>query len=94
MTRDEIRKALRTFILTNFLHGEPPESLTDSTSLVSSGLVTSLAMVELSTFIEDEFSMTLQPEDLRVSRMDTIDLLVELVMRRAGTPAESTGTSG
>ncbi len=93
MDRDEIRRTLRTFILTNFLPGEAPESLEDSTLLVSSGLITSMSMVELVDYIEDRFSLTLESSDLRVGKMDSIDLLVDLVLGRAANP-DSSGTSG
>jgi acyl carrier protein len=83
-TREEIREAVRSFVLANFLPGEAPETLQDSTQLISSGVMTSLSMLELVTFLEEEFSFTLEPEDIRVGHMDTIDLIVGLVLRRAG----------
>jgi len=84
MTREEIRQAIRSFILTNFLPGEAPETLEDSTLLISSGVMTSVSMLELVTFLEEEFSFVLEPEDVRVGHMDTVELMVDLVMRRAG----------
>jgi acyl carrier protein len=89
MTRDEIRQAIRHFILSNFLPGEAPETLKDSTLLVSSGVITSVSMIEIVDFIEVEFSLTVEPEDIGVGRMDTVDLLVELVVDklRKGHPA-------
>ena len=36
--------------------------------------MTSLSMLELVTFLEEKFSFTLEPEDIRVGHMDTIDL--------------------
>lgn len=93
MTDDEVRQAIRSFILSNFLPGEAPESLKDSTLLVTSGIITSLSLLELVTFIEDRFSVTLDPNDLGVARMDSVDLLVELVTSRAGRTPGSSGSS-
>ena len=84
MTKDETRSALREFILTNFLPGEDPETLADSTLLVTSGIITSLALLELATFVEDHFSIILQDEDVSADRMDSIDLLIELIHERSG----------
>ena len=81
-TSAEIRQTIRSFILTSFLPGEAPETLKDSTRLVSSGVITSLSMLELVQFLEDEFSFILEPEDVGVGQMDTIDLLVELVTKQ------------
>ncbi len=93
-TDEEVRQAIRSFILSNFLPGEAPETLKDSTLLVTSGVITSLSMLELAAFIEDTFSVTLDPEDFGVARMDSVDLLVELVVDRVGKAAESTGSPG
>jgi acyl carrier protein len=84
MTREQIRQAIRSFILANFLPGETPETLGDSTLLISSGVMTSVSMLELVTFLEEEFSFTLEPEDIRVGHMDTVERMVDLVVRRAG----------
>lgn len=83
MTDDKIRQTLRSFILTNFLPGEDPSTLEDSTLLISSGVIASLSMLELATFMENEFAVTLLPQDLGVEHMDSIDLLSKLVARRA-----------
>jgi acyl carrier protein len=84
MTREEIRQTIRSFILANFLQGEAAETLQDSTLLISSGVMTSVSMLELVTFLEEQFSFTLEPEDIRVGRMDTVELLADLVTSRAG----------
>jgi acyl carrier protein len=86
MTREEIRQTIRSFILANFLPGEAPETLKDSTLLISSGVMTSLSLLELVTFLEEQFSFTLEPEDIRVGHMETVDLMVDLVMNRTGRP--------
>ena len=93
MTREEIRQTIRSFILGNFLTGEPPGSLKDSTLLISSGIMTSLSLLELVTFLEERFSFTLEPEDIRVGHMDTVDLIVDLVMDRSGSRSASADDS-
>jgi acyl carrier protein len=90
MTREKLRQTIRSFILTNFLPGEAPETLKDSTLLVTSGILTSLSMLELVTFLEEEFSFTLEPEEIGVGHMDTIDLLVDLVEKQRRKAAAST----
>ena len=81
----DVREMLRSFILSSFLPGEEPETLDDATLLVSSGVITSLSLLELVTFIEDRFSVTLEGDDLAAARMDSIDSMVELIAERAGS---------
>lgn len=85
MVASDIRGMLRSFILANFLPGEEPETLEDSTLLVSSGVITSLSLLELVTFIEDRFAVALEGDDLGIARMDSIDSMVELIHERSGS---------
>jgi acyl carrier protein len=83
MTTDhEIRHSVREFILNTFLMGEPPESLQDTTPLLTTGIMSSLATLELVAFVENTFSVVLQPEDLGLERLDTVDAIVALVRER------------
>lgn len=84
MTEAAVRIELRRFILESFLPGEDPATLADSTPLVSSGILTSLCLVEITTFIEESFSVELRPADIGIEQMDSIDLMVDLVRRRGG----------
>lgn len=84
MASSDVRAQLRSFILSNFLPGEEPETLDDSTLLVSSGVITSLSLLELVTFIEDRFSVALEGDDLGIARMDSIDSMVDLIEERSG----------
>lgn len=79
---DALRQGVRRFILQTFLIGEPPESLLDSTSLLTTGVVSSLATLELAAFLESEFAVVLHPEDLSVDRLDSVDAIVALVNER------------
>lgn len=83
MTNDEIRGTLRSYILSNFLPGESPETLEDSTPLITSGIIASLSLVELVNFIEDTFTVNLEQDDVGTARMDSIDLLVDLIAERS-----------
>ncbi|MEI8359403.1 MAG: acyl carrier protein [Deltaproteobacteria bacterium] len=84
MTEAAVSIELRRFILESFLPGEDPATLADSTPLVSSGILTSLCLVEITTFIEESFSVELRPADIGIEQMDSIDLMVDLVRRRGG----------
>jgi acyl carrier protein len=77
---DDVREALRSFILSTFLPGEAPESLKDSTLLITSGVIASMSLLELVSFIEHAFSVTLQPDDM--DRLDSVDLMADLIRQR------------
>jgi acyl carrier protein len=84
----DIRSGVRSFILDNFLVGEPPESLENSTLLMTTGIVSSLAMLELVAFLEETYAVTLRQDDLTPDRLDSVDLIVELVDELRGLGKE------
>jgi acyl carrier protein len=87
VTEQSIRDTLRGYIFANLLPGESPDTLDDSAPLVTSGVVTSISLLELVTFIEDTFALRFEDEDLGVSRLDSVDLMVALIQERLGSSA-------
>ncbi len=70
---DEIKEAIRQFILTRHLPGESAENLRDDTPLLTSGIVDSLAAAGLVSFIETRFGVELDVYDTSVEHFDRID---------------------
>ena len=75
MTRDETAERLRD-ILARTLDTDVPDPETD---LVQSGLLDSLALVELLVAVEQEFSITFAPDELEIERFRSLRALGELV---------------
>jgi D-alanine--poly(phosphoribitol) ligase subunit 2 len=75
VTRDETAERLRE-ILARTLGTAPPDPETD---LVQSGLLDSLALVELLVGVEQEFAITFLPEELEIERFRSLAALAELV---------------
>ena len=78
----DARNAIRQFVLTNYMAGEPPTSLLNNTALQSSGILDSLAVLELASFIEMEFGIKLAAHETEPEHFDRIDDIVALVERR------------
>ena len=55
------------------------------TPLFSSGIIDSFALVSLITFIEDRCSFRMQPTDVSIDNMDTIDSILAYVERTVTT---------
>jgi acyl carrier protein len=78
---------LRSYILQTFLPGEDPVSLTDDTPLISAGIIDSIAVLDMVSFIEREFSIRLEQQDLGRDRLDTIALIGALIAERSSPPS-------
>ena len=81
-TSDDIKNSIKGFLLKEFLPGESPDSLTDSTPLVTGGILDSLATVKLVAVVEKEFDVVLEPYELSAEYIDTLDLIAELVQSK------------
>ena len=58
MNPQDIKTTVKTFILNEYLPGEDPAALTDTTPLMTTGILDSIAVLKVVTFLEDQFGIT------------------------------------
>jgi acyl carrier protein len=86
MNEQEIKATLKTYILKEFLPGEDPAALTDTTALVTTGILDSIAVLKAVTFMENEFGITIEPFEAVVENLNTIADMARLVMSKKASP--------
>jgi len=69
---NEIKDAIRMFIVENFLFGKNGE-LEDNTSFLEEGVIDSTGILELVSFLEEEFSIVVEDEELVPENLDSIN---------------------
>jgi acyl carrier protein len=79
---DDVREAIRQYILSNHLQGESPENLRDQTPLLTSGILDSLAALGLASFIHERFGVELDADEMSVERFDRIADIASLVEKK------------
>jgi acyl carrier protein len=87
VTDDEIRETvqlLRQFILAHLIRERMDLNLDADTPLVSSGLLDSLAVVEIVMFLEDRLGVRLEAPDVDLSQLDTLDAIARAALNRRG----------
>lgn len=84
---DSISSAIRTFVQNNFLFGKEP-TFSDEDSFLEQGIIDSTG-VELVTFLEDEYKISVADEELVPENLDSIANVVRFVAskRREGVPS-------
>ncbi len=75
----DINEDVKEFILKEFLPGESPKELTDSTPLITGGILDSLATLKLVAFLEERFEIQLQPHEADVEHLNNITSIKNLV---------------
>ncbi len=80
-SRPEIAEKVRGYILQEFLPGESPQNLRDDTPLKSSSILDSVSTLQLVTFVETTFNITVEPHEA-AGDFDRIGDIAALVERK------------
>lgn len=78
---DEMR-VVKEYILETFLQGEASENLTPTTELIRSGILDSLATLDLVAFLEGRFDIELEAHDVAAENLGTLESIERLVHRK------------
>jgi acyl carrier protein len=78
----EIRKELEQFILNELAIDQDITSLTPDDDLLSQGIIDSLGILKLSTFIEEKFGVKVSDMDLVPENFQNLESLTEFVKQR------------
>ena len=78
----EAKEIIKGYILEEFLPGENPAELTDSTPLITGGILDSLSTIKLVAFLEERFKIKIQAHETMVDYLDTLSDIAQLVHSR------------
>ena len=78
---NNITSELREFITENFLFGQDI-ALADDESFLEQGIIDSTGVLELVTFIEDKYQITVDDSELVPDNLDSIQRLVRFVQSK------------
>jgi acyl carrier protein len=79
----DVKSKIKTFIIENYLFGDD-EGLEESTSFLDEGIVDSTGILELIEFISEEFSITVEDEELVPENLDSINNVTAFIGRKKG----------
>jgi acyl carrier protein len=82
MDINAIKAAVKDYILEEFLPGERPEALTDSTALVTGGILDSLATLKLVAFLEEHYGISVEAHETDADHLDTLPTIAKLVLSK------------
>lgn len=80
---------IREFVIENFLFGEE-DRLADDTSFLGSNIIDSTGMLELASFLEERYGISIADEDLIPENLDSLNNIGRYLDRKLnGGPIES-----
>lgn len=80
----DVMPVVKDYILRTYLEGESPENLTPTTELIRSGILDSLATIDLVTFLENSFGIELEAHDVGPNNLGTLASIDQLVRGKLG----------
>ena len=74
-----IREKIRGYLHDNFLYMRPDFVLDDNDRLLERGVVDSMGIVELLTFLEDEFGVKAADEEISEANLGSVNAIARFV---------------
>ena len=81
MEKQEVTEKIRKFIIDNFYFGKPG-LLNDDTDLMEEGAVSSTGFLELVTFVEETFNISVDDDELTPEFFGSIEKISNFVMSK------------
>ncbi|QGZ94049.1 acyl carrier protein [Terricaulis silvestris] len=74
-----VEQTIKAHILSEYLIGEDPDALATTTPLITSGILDSMAVLKLVLFLEEQFTISVDPHETTEEHMDTIEKIALFV---------------
>jgi len=85
---ETVEKALRKFVVDNFLFGEEGD-LSNEDSFLEKGIVDSTGIMELVSHLESAFKINVENRELIPDNLDSIARVAAFVMKKQGEEARA-----
>jgi len=89
----EIRDKIRAYVIDTFLFGDG-NGLENESSFLDEGIIDSTGILELVAYLEDNFSITIEDEELIPEHLDSIDNIIAFLGKKGSPAALSFGAPG
>lgn len=84
---EKTKESIRQYIANNILFSAKGYPYSDDASLLNEGIVDSMNVLELVMFVEQNFSMKVDDQDIVPDNFDSINKLATFVYSKVGEPA-------
>jgi acyl carrier protein len=83
--KPNLESEIRKFITENMLFSADGFNYDDDASLLEAGIVDSIGVMELVTFVDKTYKITVPPEDISPDNFDSINRLANYIRLKQGT---------
>ena len=87
MSEQDVLQQARAYVTDNFLYMRKNKELADSDSLLRTGVISSLGMMELVGWVEEQFGLVIDPADITEQNFDSLANIARFVSEKRSLSA-------
>lgn len=80
----QVQKKLKDFITETFLVGSDISNIAENDSFMEKEIIDSTGVLELTAFVETEFGINIEDNEMTPDNLDSIAKLVKFIARKSG----------
>jgi acyl carrier protein len=79
---NEVKTALKGFIVSNFLFGQGSLKFDDADSFLEKGIIDSTGILELISYLEETYTINIEDDELIPENLDSVNAVDAFVLRK------------
>ena len=79
-----VKDKVRGYILENYLFSDDPSTHADGDSFLDKGIIDSTGILEVIYFLEDEFNVSVEDDEMIPENLDSVDNIVAFIGKKQG----------
>jgi len=76
------KEKIRNYVLENYLFSTDPSALSDNDSFLDKGIIDSTGILEVIYFLEDEFGIKVEDDEMVPENLDSVNNLVAYIEKK------------
>lgn len=81
---EKVRSEIRKFIVDSYLLGDESIKFTDSDSFMRRGIIDSMGILELTAFLEQQYSISVADSEMLPTNLDSVENLIGFIKSKSG----------
>jgi acyl carrier protein len=77
-----VEETIKNFVTSSFILEDNPAPLDNDRSFLDSGIIDSTGILELVSFIEEQYGLKIEDEDLIPDNLDSVNKVVKFINRK------------
>lgn len=79
-----VRNEIRSFIYETYFFGDESETFEDTDSFMEHGIIDSTGVLELTSFLEEKYGVTVDDDEMLPANLDSVANLIAFIERKKG----------